>query len=204
MIKLDENNYPVWKGQVLAAITASGLEDFIFGFSVPPPKFLNVGETEPNPEYKIWQRSDKVVMSLLFSSLSSEILSQVVCCLTSHEVWETLRTRYESPSTTRVINLRNQMQQLKKEGRTMQVYLNMLKSLANQLAAVGEPVSQRDYIWYMLEGLPAEFDAVVTAIYSRPDQITLDEVQNLLLGFEMRLDRRQGLESFIPQVMDVW
>ncbi|KAI4302198.1 hypothetical protein MLD38_037976 [Melastoma candidum] len=115
-------------------------------------------------------------MSLLFSSLSPEILSQVVCCPTSHEVWETLRNRYESPSTTRVINLRTQMQHLKKEGRTMQVYLNTLKSLANQLAAVGETVRHRDYVWYMLEGLPAEYDAVVTTIYSRPDQISLDEV----------------------------
>ncbi|KAI4312169.1 hypothetical protein MLD38_037010 [Melastoma candidum] len=124
-------------------------------------------------------------MSLLFSSLSPEILSQVVCCSTSHEVWETLRNRYESPSTTRVINLRTQMQQLKKEGRTMQVYLNTLKSLANQLAAVGETVRHQDYIWYMLEGLPAEYDAVVTAIYSRPDQVSLDEVHNLLLSFEI-------------------
>ncbi|KAI4312871.1 hypothetical protein MLD38_037660 [Melastoma candidum] len=108
-------------------------------------------------------------MSLLFSALTPEPLSQVVYCKTSREVWDTLKNRYESTSTTRIINLRTQMQQLKKEGRSMQQYLSTLKSLSDQLGAVGEPVKYSDYIWYMLEGLPAEYDAVVTAVYSRVD-----------------------------------
>ncbi|KAI4388134.1 hypothetical protein MLD38_000492 [Melastoma candidum] len=139
-------------------------------------------------------------MSLLFSALTPEPLSQVVYCKTSREVWETLKNCYESTSTTRIINLRTQMQQLRKEGRSMQQYLSSLKSLANQLGAVGEPVKYSDYLWYMLEGLPAEYDAVVTAVYSRVDQPSIDEVQNLLVNFEMRLERRQGLDSYVPQV----
>ncbi|KAI4312733.1 hypothetical protein MLD38_037531 [Melastoma candidum] len=139
-------------------------------------------------------------MSLLFSSLTAEPLSQVVGCKTSCEVWELLKQRYESTSTVRVVNLRTQMQQLRKDGRSMQQYLSNLKSLSDQLSAIGEPVKYRDYVWYMLEGLPAEYDAVVTAVYSRPDQPSVEEVQNLLLSFDMRLERRQALESFVPQV----
>ncbi|KAI4304099.1 hypothetical protein MLD38_039655 [Melastoma candidum] len=200
MVKLDESNYPLWKGQVLAAVIAGGLEDFIFGKSLPPPLFLDDACMISNPDYKIWQRSDKMVMSLLFSALTADPLSQVIYCKTSAEVWEALRNRYESTSTTRIINLRNQMQQLRKDGRTMQQYLSSLKALSDQLSAVGEAVKYRDYIWFMLEGLPAEYDYVVTAVYSRADEPSVDEVQNLLLNFEMRLDRRQGLDSFIPQV----
>ncbi|KAI4310908.1 hypothetical protein MLD38_035853 [Melastoma candidum] len=200
MVKLDDSNYPLWKGQVLAAVIAGGLEDFIFGKSLPPPLFLDDACLIPNPEYKLWQRSDKMVMSLLFSALTADPLSLVIYCKTSGEVWESLRNRYESTSTTRIINLRNQMQQLRKDGRTMQQYLSTLKALSDQLSAVGEAIKYRDYIWYMLEGLPAEYDSVVTAVYSRADQPSIDEVQNLLLSFEMRLERRQGLDSFIPQV----
>ncbi|KAI4311490.1 hypothetical protein MLD38_036381 [Melastoma candidum] len=138
-------------------------------------------------------------MSLLFSSLTSEPLSQVVCCKNAHEVWEILRNRYESASPSRILNLRLQMQQLKKDGRTMQQYLNGLKSLSDQLSAIGEPVRYRDYLWYLMEGLPAEYDAVVTAIYSRTDQPKLEEVHNLLLNFDMRLERRFVSDSTLPQ-----
>ncbi|KAI4370820.1 hypothetical protein MLD38_019127 [Melastoma candidum] len=200
MVKLDSNNYPLWKGQITAAVIAGGLEEFIFGQTQPPPQYTDDAGLLPNPDYRGWQRNDKMVMSLLFSALTPEPLSQVVYCKTSREVWEVLKNRYESTSTTRIINLRTQMQQLKKEGRSMQQYLSSLKSLSDQLGAVGEPVKYSDYIWYMLEGLPAEYDAVVTAVYSRVDQPSIDEVQNLLVNFEMRLERRQGLDSYVPQV----
>ncbi|KAI4312192.1 hypothetical protein MLD38_037031 [Melastoma candidum] len=199
MVKLEDNNYPLWKGQILAAVIAGGLEDFIYGLSLPPPQYIDEAGMTLNPDYRIWQRNDKMVMSLLFSALTADPLSQVVYCKSANEVWETLKNRYESTSTTRIINLRNQMQNLRKDGRTMQTYLNSLKALSDQLGAVGEPIKYRDYIWYMLEGLPVEYDSVVTAVYSRADQPSVEEVQNLLLSFEMRLERRQGLDSFIPQ-----
>ncbi|KAI4330083.1 hypothetical protein MLD38_028391 [Melastoma candidum] len=170
LVKLDEGNYLLWKSQILTAIIASGFEEFIFGHTPQPARFLDESESLQNPDYKQWQRTDKAIMSLLFSSLTSAPLSQVICCKTSCEVWETLRSRYESTSPSRILNLWLQMQQLKKDGRTMQQYLNCLKSLSDQLGAVGEPVKYRDYLWHMLEGLPTEYDAIVTAIYSRTDQ----------------------------------
>ncbi|KAI4371715.1 hypothetical protein MLD38_010035 [Melastoma candidum] len=150
-------------------------------------------------DYKLWQRTDKSVMSFLFSSLTSEPLSQAVCYNSSHAVWESLRQRYESTSTTRVINLHIQMQQVRKEGKTMQQYLNTVKMYSDQLSAIGEPVRYKDYIWYLLEGLPAEYDPVVTAVYSRPDQPSVEEIHQLLLNFDIRLEKRHVSESVLPQ-----
>ncbi|KAI4371295.1 hypothetical protein MLD38_019550 [Melastoma candidum] len=142
LVKLDDTNYLVWKGQVMAAIIAAGFEDFISGSSSPPAQFLDSGDLLMNPDYKIWHRTDKAVMSLLFSALTSETLGQVVCCKTASEVWLTLKNRFESVSPSRVMNLKVQMQQLRKDGKTMQQYLSTLKNLVEQLAAIGEPVSQ--------------------------------------------------------------
>ncbi|KAI4387880.1 hypothetical protein MLD38_000271 [Melastoma candidum] len=140
LVKLDDTNYLVWKGQVMAAIIAAGFEDFISGSSSPPAQFLDSGDLLMNPDYKIWHRTDKAVMSLLFSALTSETLGQVVCCKTASEVWLTLKNRFESVSPSRVMNLKVQMQQLRKDGKTMQQYLSTLKNLVEQLAAIGEPV----------------------------------------------------------------
>lgn len=92
------------------------------------------------------------------------------------------------------------MQQLKKEEMSMHSYLATLKSYSDKLTAVGEPVKTKDYIWYMLDGLPAEYDAVVTAIFSRPDQPTIEEVQSLLVSFDLRLGKRQVSERLLPQL----
>ncbi|KAI4331064.1 hypothetical protein MLD38_029289 [Melastoma candidum] len=190
----------MWKGQILAAIIASGFDEFIFGSTEQPSQFLDDDGLVVNPDFRQWQRTDKAVISLLFASLSPEPLSQVVSCRNSREVWDVLRNRYESASPSRILNLRLQMQQLRKDGRTMQQYLNALKSLSEQLSAIGEPVRYRDYLWYSMEGLPAEYVAVVTAIYSRTDQPKLEEVHNLLLNFDMRLERRYVSDGTLPQV----
>ncbi|KAI4320030.1 hypothetical protein MLD38_033554 [Melastoma candidum] len=151
LVKLDDTNFLVLKGQVMAAIVAAGFEDFISDSNLIPPQFLDSDGLLINPEFKLWQRSDKAVMSLLFSALTSETLGQVVCCKTTSEVWLTLKNRFESVSPSRVMNLKAQLQQQRKEGRTMQQYLSTLKNLFEQPTAVGEPVSQRDYLWCMLE-----------------------------------------------------
>ncbi|KAI4321369.1 hypothetical protein MLD38_034759 [Melastoma candidum] len=198
-LKLDESNYVLWKGQVLAALVGGGYEDFIYGTTQPPPLFLDDLSQVPNPDHKLWHRTDKSVMSFLFSSLSREPLSQVVCCTSAHAVWESLKQRFESSSTTRVINLRTQMQQVKKEGKTMQQYINTVKMFADQLSAIGETVQYKDYIWYLLEGLPMEYDPIVTAVYSRPDQPSIEEIQNLLLNFDLRVEKRHVSDCVLPQ-----
>ncbi|KAI4386868.1 hypothetical protein MLD38_004755 [Melastoma candidum] len=182
----------------MAAIVAAGFEDFISDSNLIPSQVLDSDGLLINPEFKLWQRSDKAVMSLLFSALTSETLGQVVCCKTASKVWFTLKNRFESVSPSRVMNLKAQLQHLRKDGRTMQQYLSTLKNLVEQLAVVGEPVSQRDYLWCMLEGLPLEYDAVVTSTYSS-DRVIVEEAQNLLVDFDLRLERRQGLDCTLPQ-----
>lgn len=85
-------------------------------------------------------------MSIIFNSLTSEPLAQVVNCISSFEVWQSLKNMYESTSTARIANIRMQMQQLKKEDLSIHNYLGTLKSYSDQLAAVGEPVKIKDYV----------------------------------------------------------
>lgn len=56
------------------------------------------------------------------------------------------------------------------------------------------------YMQYMLEGLPIEYEVVVIAIYNISDHPAKDYVQNLLMNFDLRLERCQVSERIIPQV----
>lgn len=57
-IKLTQNNFMLWKSQLISNIKANELEGFIDGSHACPPRFfMNPGQnqtivTAPNPEYK--------------------------------------------------------------------------------------------------------------------------------------------------------
>ncbi|KAL5822099.1 hypothetical protein ACOSQ3_023981 [Xanthoceras sorbifolium] len=48
-LKLDRNNFPLWRAQVLPAVRAYNLEDFIFESKLAPPKFTEAISSESDP-----------------------------------------------------------------------------------------------------------------------------------------------------------
>lgn len=62
-----------------------GIEGHLFGTNPQIPKFLESQDEDGhnvriiNPEFEQWNKEDQLLLSWLFSSLSTVILSQVVC-----------------------------------------------------------------------------------------------------------------------------
>ena len=119
-IKLTQNNFMLWKSQVISSIRANELEGFINGSHICPPRcFTNLGPnqttiTTTNPEYQIWKKQDHILLSWLLSSLSEGVLGTVVNCSTSCEVWTTLANQYGARTRARVLYMRTQIQTTKK------------------------------------------------------------------------------------------
>ncbi|KAL5825811.1 hypothetical protein ACOSQ3_021874 [Xanthoceras sorbifolium] len=92
-VKLYRDNYVYWKAQVLPAIEAFELDDFIFGIKPIPPKNVEVetengGEkqTSINKEYVSWRKADKLLLCWLLSTMSPSIIGEVTSCSTSYKV----------------------------------------------------------------------------------------------------------------------
>lgn len=62
-----------------------------------------------------------------------------------------------------------------------------MKKIANILYMARELVSNDDFIMYLLQGLPFEYDAIVTNINSQRLALELEEVLALLLNHEIRI-----------------
>ena len=176
-VKLEEGNYILWKNQLLNILIANGLDGYIIGQAVQPSEFLDKSQYVENLEYVIWVRINQLVMSWIYASLSPEPMG--------YEIQHALQHRYESPSTARVMSLRAQLQQLNKESSTISQYLDRLKSLIDFLIAVGESVSYYDHLDYLLEGLHMEYDSFITAVYNLADRPSIEEVQSLLIAFDL-------------------
>ena len=108
-IWLDNNNFFLWRKQVLATIRGHKLHNFVFRTKPPSLKFLTLrdGEVENvNIEFLDWEQQDQLLLSWLISSMSEGILASMVNCENFAQVWKTLERYF-------VVQIRAQMSQFK-------------------------------------------------------------------------------------------
>ncbi|KAH6760097.1 hypothetical protein C2S51_017046 [Perilla frutescens var. frutescens] len=190
-IKLNESNYLLWKQQVLATLEGFGLEGFLTGERKCPESCVLGTLNEdivPNPEFIAWNRQDKLIMSWLLSSMTNGILVGVTGLTTTKEIWDTLESNFTSQSRAKLMQLKYQLQTLKKGSMTMHEYLNKVKTYCDMLGAAGEKVTDENQILHILAGPGSEYNHVMVSITSRVEPCSLREARAMLLHFEDRLE----------------
>ncbi|RVW95492.1 O-acyltransferase WSD1 [Vitis vinifera] len=82
------------------------------------------------------------------SSSSNDILpqTQIVGFQTSHAAWTALEKIFSTSSKARVMQLRLEFQTIRKGSLSMMEYILGIKNISNNLATIGESVSERDQI----------------------------------------------------------
>ncbi|KAL5733895.1 hypothetical protein ACOSP7_031756 [Xanthoceras sorbifolium] len=112
-IKLDRENYPLWKAQVLPAIRAYNLEEYIFESKIARAKYVDVTSTTPgevnqrlSDDFLAWKKNDQLLVCWLISTLSKSVVGEVTQCVTSFEVWLTLAKLYFRQSKVSILHLR--------------------------------------------------------------------------------------------------
>lgn len=183
-VKLNSENYLIWKAQMLPYLYGQRYFCYIDGSSPPPPSKLPDGV--PNPSYIKWFEQDQLVLSLLISSLSEKLIAQVMRHKTSRAMWFALETMFSQQSQAKYLQLHQQLTHLKKGGESISEYFQKATLLADSLVSTGNPVSDRDFNIYLLGGLGPDFDSVVTSLTTRQDILTPEEILSHLLTYEAR------------------
>lgn len=93
------------------------------------------------------------------------------------------------------MQLRQQIQSLKKGALPITEYLDKMKSLVDALAAISHPISERDLITFIFSGIGQECAPVITSVDNRKAPITYDELFGQLLTNEMRLESYSPLPN---------
>ena len=68
----------------------------------------------PNPNYNLWVQQDKLVLSIVVSTLFEVVLAHVVRLKTSRDVWTTLEKMFALESKALIMQTRYQLATLKK------------------------------------------------------------------------------------------
>nr|XP_007160454.1 hypothetical protein PHAVU_002G323600g [Phaseolus vulgaris]ESW32448.1 hypothetical protein PHAVU_002G323600g [Phaseolus vulgaris] len=187
-VKLTQENYLLWSAQILPYLRSQGLVGFVDG-SMPPPNQTITVES-------IWYPQDQLVLSLINSSVTEEVLSTVVGITTAREAWDMLERQFASTSRARAMQNHMELSTIQKKDMTIADYFRKVKRLGDTLAAIGKRVEDEELIAYMLQGLGLDYDPLVTSITTRTDVYTVSDVYAHMLSYEMRHLRNGTLEQF--------
>jgi len=140
---LTNDNYLIWKSQILPVLRGHGLISFIEESALVPAETITTaaGTVQPNPAFDRWQKQDQLLLAWLFNSLSSPILAQVLNCATASKLWLKLQQIYTSQSLAKILELKLKIQTIKKGSDTCSQYIQKFQAIADQLRSVGSDIS---------------------------------------------------------------
>ncbi|TXG48382.1 hypothetical protein EZV62_027676 [Acer yangbiense] len=195
-VKLNHENYLLWKNLVLPVIRGNRMEGYITGAKKCPPEFIitdleqEADETlEENPEYEDWIVHDQILLGWLYNSMEPDVASEVIGSETSKDLWESINTLFGLKTKSNIAYYKREFQKLQKGGMKMSDYLKAAKKLADNLALAGRPVPLEDLVSQVLDGLDSvEYNPLVCQINERED-ISWIDLQAKLLSYEKRLEK---------------
>ena len=92
-----------------------------------------------------------------------------------------------------VTELHTKLQTLREDGLSAGEYIQKLKSICNSLATIGEPISKKNHLIYLFNGLDGEYNPFVTSIQNQPDQPTIEQIHSLLFSYDFRLEQQNSV-----------
>jgi len=189
-------NYRWWKEQVRSIIISHNLERLIVKFLIPEV-YANESDRKNDimsEEYEEWLLQDQLLYTWLLSSVSEKLVPIIVKCIHSWEFWHTINEHMSSELKARVTELRQELNNIKKTGYLTE-YLAKIKAIVDSLAEAGDPISEKEHIQAILDGLPEQYSDCVTIIRERRNLPSLLNVVSMLIVQEAQIE---GFNIFVP------
>lgn len=185
---LDKSNYYGWRARFAAILRGNRLMHFMEG---------NV-----NLDNAINEQKDQLILGWLLSSISPAILTSVTIYQSSSDVCDALWRIYASDSKSRVLSLRQKLQQLHKGNKSIAEYISEITGIINFLSIAGDQTSENDIVLYTLAGLGGDFEALAQNITTRDSDVNFIQLQSMLTHIEI-CQQRNASTQIKPVVMTV-
>lgn len=146
-----------------------------------------------NPEFVSWFQQDQLIQNAILATVDATIGSTVTSATNAKVAWDALHTAYANKSQTRIFSLRDRLARVSKDSRPDADYLHQVRSLCDELATAGSPVSNEELIVKILAGLG--FRELSAAIRARDSTIPYEELYEKLLDHELFLQHEDAKKT---------
>ena len=155
--KLDVDNYATWCIKMECFLASKGLSE----------ELSATGDAAITAD-------NKRARAYIMLYVKDHLLATLNTSATAKEVWDKLKTQYQTTATASQVQLTKELTSLKKDpSEPISVYVSRARALQQQLDTAGQPVSERQLTIHVLSGLPAEYDVTVGIIENMEQLPTL-------------------------------
>ena len=186
-IKLTYSNYLLWRNQFVPLLANQELFGYLDGSITTPSPMITAsdGTTKSNPAYTSWLHTNQTLLSLLYSSLIEESMSEVLGFCHSHEAWHALEVSFSHRSKTRELQLKDELQLTHHGSQSIAKFSRTFKGLYDQLAAIGRPIDDTDKVHWYLRALGPDYKIFSTTMMSQLPLPSFAEIVSKALSHEI-------------------
>ncbi|MBA0747638.1 hypothetical protein Gogos_004538, partial [Gossypium gossypioides] len=175
--------------QSATPVMASNLSNAVVDSrTVPPPRQVmdEDGVLQENLEFARFEQQDCALASWLLSSVSTAVLPHLIGLDSSAQIWNAIVALYDSKTTSQLMSYRRVLHSQKKGDLSMKDFLMKIKSYCDSLASCGEVISEHEHVTAILNGLPPNYESVITIVTASQVPYNVQGVTTILLDAEAR------------------
>src|SRR5947209_362323 len=170
--KLDGNNYAMWAVNMKSYLILKDLWSAVSAVDVSPAGVAN----------------NQKAMAQLVLHVKDHYKQAIANANNAKEAWDALETAYQGQSTARQMQLKQELSHLSKErNETVTNYVGRASALRDQLVAAGHNLGAQELEMSVLNGLPKEYETIVTVLETTTNELRLGVLLPKLLQAEQRL-----------------
>ena len=165
------------------------LSKTVFGTVKGTEEIPDAGSAEPRRKYLA--RRDRA-LALVVLAVEPSLLYLLGDPEDPQVVWTKLEEQFQRRTWANKLQLRRKLFSLKlKEGGSMNDHVKTMTEIFEELAVIGDPVSEEDRVVHLLASLPESFDVLVTALEAQSENVPKWElVTERLLHEETKLKEK--------------
>ncbi|KMQ86371.1 retrovirus-related pol polyprotein from transposon tnt 1-94, partial [Lasius niger] len=182
---LKKDNYDTWKIQVRALLIKNDGWGYVDGTTVKPATGADA--------IAAWISADSKAMSDLILLIAPEELKHIKSCTTSKEVWDKLKTTYESQGPARkAMLLKRLIQRKMKDGEDMRTHLAEFFDVVGKLEDMELNIDKK-LISILLYSIPDYYEPFRVAIEAKDKILELETLKvKMIEEYESRMRRNDG------------
>ena len=177
-------DYHAWKFSMRMFLLGRDLWEIVEGSET-------IEEYVTEAEKRKFKRRENHALSKICLSIASSLHIYVRSCKTAKEAWDNLEKRFEEKSLTRKIEYRRKLYAAKfSEGISMTEHVNNLKTIAERLEGLGDPVTEKDLVMILISSLSDTYNNLITTLETvKEEELSWEYVRDRVLS---EYERRQG------------
>uniref|UniRef100_A0AAV1TQA7 CCHC-type domain-containing protein n=1 Tax=Peronospora matthiolae TaxID=2874970 RepID=A0AAV1TQA7_9STRA len=186
--KFDGTNFHTWKFKMQMVVEERDLWEVTSGD-------IKLEHPATTLDQSTFKRNSRKALAIICLGMEDSQLPLTRSASGAHDAWSRLEGHFEKKSLANKLFLRRRFFTAKlEEGDDVLSHINKIKTLAEQLDAVGAPVSEDDLVITLLGSLSESFAFLIAALESRADLLSWGLVTSRLLHEDMKR-KEQGSEG---------